>query len=333
VFYKPDDSSKQIPGRLKDWFKGKRGRLRKIPGGLKKIELSKIAEHSGWIRWGIVVLAIFLLSEIISRGMSLFIRPVYPPMPKKPVAVAPTAVPSEDYDAILRRNMFNVEGKIPEAFEQGLLDCMSQARPTGQRILLLGTIVMNDDWLSVALVQEEGNPLKIGVKKDEFFFDGKFQAMKIERKRLCFQVRATQEFEYVEIPEDPGALGVSTAPSLTGIGEGVTPTSETTFAVKKSFLDEKISNLNEILQTARAVPYTEPGTNKMKGFLMQSIDPGSPFAQLGLRQGDILVGVNDITLDNPGKGLEAFQRLRNSPRVSLEVMRGGQRTTLSYELK
>ena len=77
----------------------------------------------------------------------------------------------------------------------------------------------------------------------------------------------------------------------------------------------------------------EPGSGKFRGFLVQSVDPGSPFSALGIRQGDILTGVNDIVLDNAGKGLEAFQRLRNSPKITLDVIRGGSKQTMSYDVK
>ncbi len=293
-------------------------------------ELKTIGEHSGAIRWTLAVVALFLAAELSSRIIGLFIRPTYPTALRRAMPSAQPVYPADDYDAILRRNMFNVEGKIPPPFDQGLLDCMSQAKPSTQRLQLQGTIVMNDEKLSVALIQEEGNPLKIGVKKDETFFD-KFVAMKVERKKFCFQVKSTQEFEYVEIPDDSSGLGGS--PSLSGGGDGIQPVSENSFAIKKNFLSEKLGNLNEILQTARAVPNIEPGTGKFKGFLIQSIESNSPFAQLGLRQGDVLTDVNDINLDNPGKGLEAFQKLKDSPQVTLVIIRGGQKTTLNYEVK
>jgi len=242
--------------------------------------------------------------------------------------------PTEDYESIVRRNMFNVEGKIPDPFDQGRLDCFSQAKPSNQRVQLLGTIVMTDERFSVALVQEDGNPLKLGVKKDEIFFDGKFQALKVDRKKFCFQVKSTGDFEYVEIPDDSGGLGVASGPSTSfGVTEGISAASETEFAVDKNVLEKQLLNLNEILQTARAVPYVEPGSGKFKGFLVQSVEANSPFASLGIRQGDVLTQVNDIVLDNAGKGLEAFQRLRNAQSVDLKVIRGGQETTLSYKLK
>lgn len=338
---------KNIPKRLKSWLEGANGKKRSLLGrdkvsgrfksldfDFRNIELKNLSQYSGWIRWGLIVLVVFLLADAVSSVVGLFIRPVYPPIPKKPMAYSPVQTPSEDYESILRRNMFNVEGKIPDPFDQGLLDCLSQAKPSTQRILLQGTIVMNDERQSVALIQEEGSPIKIAVKKDEPFFDGKFLAMKVDRKKFCFQVRATQDFEYIEIPEDNLGMGVS-APSLDGGrgADGITPLSENDYAVKQSFLEKNLLNLKDILETARAVPYIDQLSGKFQGFLIQSIDATSPFAQLGIRQGDLLTGVNDIVLDNAGKGLEAFQRLRSSPKITLKVVRDGQEKTLNYDVK
>lgn len=228
--------------------------------------------------------------------------------------------------------MFNVEGTIPDPFDQGQLDCFTQARPTSAPIQLLGTIVMTDDKYSVALVQEDNNPQKIGVKKDEYFFGDKYQAMKVERHRLCFQVRATQDMEFVEIPLAGGDLGLS-GPSLQSSTEGITPVSENEYMVNQAFLEKNLLNLNEILQTAKATGYTDPATGKFKGFLIQSIDDNSPFRKLGINQGDVLTAVNDIVLDNAGKGLEAFQKLRNSPKITLQILRGGQPQTKSFNIK
>jgi len=353
---KSNDDSRGVPKRLKQWIQGARSRgskyikkptLKNIRGSfrglpkklqnieldLRKVDLKNVSQHEGWIRLGLIVLAVFLLSEVTARVIGLFIRPVYPNLPQKTASMSGTSnQPTEDYESILRRNIFNVEGTIPDPFDQGLLDCFSQAKPSAQRMSLLGTIVMGDEKSSVALVMEEGGTQKLGVRKGETFF-GKYEAMKVERKKLCFQVKATQDMEYIEIPEDNSGLGVS-SPSFSGMsGEGIQPVSETEFAVKKDFLDKQLLNLNDILQTARAVPYIDQGSGKFRGFLIQSIDAQSPFAQLGIKQGDILTGVNDIVLDNAGKGLEAFQRLRSAPTVDLKVIRGGQETSLNYKVK
>jgi general secretion pathway protein C len=317
----------KLSKRLPDKFK-------KFDFDLKEVNLKNVSEYSTWIRWGLVVLGVFLLAQITAGIIGLNLKPTFPKPPPR-VAARPTNAPQvQDFGGIERRNIFNVEGTIPEPIEAGQLDCMSQARPTSQPIELLGTIVMSDERFSVALINQSGNQLRLGVKKDDLFGDGKYQAMKVDRKRLCFQVRATQEMEYVEIPEEKGGMAVSQASFVGGAsGTGIKPVSETQYEVKRTFLDEKLGNLTNILQTARAVPYTDPGTGKFKGFLIQSIDSDSPFAELGLRQGDVLTGVNNIVLDNPGKGLEAFQALRGSDAINLKIIRGGRDSSLQYSVK
>ncbi len=298
---------------------------------LRKVDVVSVSEYLVWARRLLFVLGLFFLAGITARLLGSFIKPaVLPPSPRSAGPVGRPA-PKDDYGAILRRNMFNVQGTIPDPFDQGQLDCFSQARATTAPMQMLGTIVMNDDKFSVALVQEEGNPAKVAVRKDDTFFNNKYTAMKVERFRLCFQVRATQDFEFVEIPQSGQELGL-TGPRLQGSGEGIVPKAENQFEIKADYLEKNLQDLNRILQSARAVPHTD-ATGKFRGFLIQSLDQGSIFAQLGIRQGDVLTTVNDIVLDNPGKGLEAFQKLRNSQKISLQVLRGGQQTTMSYDVK
>lgn len=313
---------------------------KKFPENFRRFQLDirnadpeSVSRYLTWAKRGLFVLGLFFLSGVAARLLGSFIKPTALPPSNRISGPVGRPAPKEDYDEILRRNMFNVEGTIPDPFDQGQLDCFSQARPTTSPIQLLGTIVMNDDKFSVALLQEDGNPQKIAVKKDEGFFNEKFQAMKVERNRFCFQVRNTQELEFIEIPQG-GDLGM-TGPSLTSgtPTEGITPVSENQFVVNQDFLEKNLLNLNEILQTARATPYVDPNTGKFRGFLIQSMDPTSPFRKLGVNQGDVLTAVNDIVLDNAGKGLEAFQKLRNSPKVSLQVLRGGQPYSMSYDIR
>ncbi len=305
--------------------------FRKLQLDLRKADPETITTYLTWAKRALFVLALYFLGGVAARLAGSFIKPTPMPPSQRISGAVGRPSPKEDYDEILRRNMFNVEGTIPDPFDQGQLDCFSQARPTSAPMQLLGTIVMSDDKYSVALVQEEGSQ-KTAVKKDESFFNDKYQAMKIERNRLCFQVRNTQEMEYIEIPTSGQDLALA-GPSLHSGTDGIAAVSENQFVVNQGFLEKNLLNLNEILQTARAIPYVDRSSGKFRGFLIQSIDANSPFKKLGVNQGDVLTAVNDIVLDNAGKGLEAFQKLRNSPKVTLQVLRGGQPHMMSYDIK
>lgn len=298
----------------------------------EKIRLESVSEHQGKFRWGLLLLSVFLASAIASRITALLIKPTYTPIPPKPILAQKTPTPYEDLSIIEQRNIFDNENLIPEPFDRGMLDCFSQARPSTQGIKLLGTIVMNDETLSVALVEGSSPNQKQAVKKNEVFFEGsnQYQALKIDRKRICFQVKSSQEFEYVEIPEE-GGLNVAGLSMGGSSRDGIIVSGENRFQIKKAFLDEQMNNLANILQTAKAVPAIEGG--KMKGFLIQSIEEDSIFSSLGLGEGDVLKQVNGITLDNAGKGLEAFTALKGSNKIELTINRGGQEQTLQYEVK
>lgn len=327
----PLTKSRREPSRIGAAFKNR------IPKGLAEFDFRQMdgqwfARNETRLRWVLIVLAIYLLAQLTSSTIVSLIKPSYLPIPKRGSSVANRKVPTENYDSIENRNIFNMEGTIPSPFEPSLLDCFEQARPSREPIELLGTIVMSDEDYSVALVTQRGGKEPLGVKKSDVFFDN-YIAMKVDRKRLCFQVRSTQELETIEIAEDAMAkVSATLSNSSNSSSGGINVVSDNEYKVKRSFLDEKLLNLNEVLQTARAIPYMEPGTGKMKGFLIQAIDPNSPFAELGFRPGDILTNINNINMDNAGKGLEAFQALRNTSEINLTVLRGGTPKSIKYQV-
>jgi len=306
-------------------------KLKNVKFDPEKIRLESVSEHQKKFSLGLLILSVFLASALASRIASLLITPTYTPIPPKPVLAQREPTPTEDLSVIEQRNIFDNENLVPEPFDQGMLDCWSQARPSTQRFNLLGTIVMNDESLSVALVENQGTSQKQAVKKDELFFDNKFQAMKVDRKRLCFQVKATQEFEYIQIPEEGGFIAGGLTTGGMGMRDGITTTGENRYQIQQGYLDAQLNDLSNVLQTAKAVPAIEGG--KMKGFLIQSIEEDSVFSSLGLGAGDVLKEVNGIVLDNAGKGLEAFTALKGSKKVELTVTRGGQDQVISYEIK
>lgn len=102
------------------------------------------------------------------------------------------------------------------------------------------------------------------------------------------------------------------------------------YAVPQSYLDAVLTNLNGVLQSARAVPYrTKAGA--FAGFEIEAIEAKSDLRKLGLLAGDILLQINDTVLDAPGKGLEAFQTISLSKTVKLHLLRKKKRLVLSYE--
>ncbi len=56
-------------------------------------------------------------------------------------------------------------------------------------------------------------------------------------------------------------------------------------------------------------------------------------AALGLRNGDVIEMVNGIKLDDPTKGLEMFQSLKNQSHFTINLKRYNNKMTLTYDVR
>jgi len=114
-------------------------------------------------------------------------------------------------------------------------------------------------------------------------------------------------------------------------GAGVKKLSEGRFIVDQRAVQATTENMSQILMQARALPYLEHG--KTVGFRMSEIVPNSIYTRIGLQNGDIIQQVNSQSLDDPGKFFQLYQGLQNEKTIAIDLIRGGQRQTLNYDIR
>jgi type II secretory pathway component PulC len=102
------------------------------------------------------------------------------------------------------------------------------------------------------------------------------------------------------------------------------------YVVPQAYLDKLILNLETVLKTAKAVPEVGPD-NQLKGFKVTLVEKGSEFKKLGIEKNDLLVQINDVTLSEPIKALEAFQSIRTANPVKVHLLRKNQKVVLTYQ--
>jgi general secretion pathway protein C len=81
----------------------------------------------------------------------------------------------------------------------------------------------------------------------------------------------------------------------------------------------------------RMIPYFEG--NKAAGYRLAAIRPGTTFERLGFQGGDILQQVNGLDLSSPEKIAAIFGNLKDEKKVSVNILRQGQKNTLTYEIR
>ena len=73
--------------------------------------------------------------------------------------------------------------------------------------------------------------------------------------------------------------------------------------------------------------------NKSAGYRIAAIRPGTTFEHLGFQGGDVLQQVNGLDIASPEKLYTIFMNLKDEKQVSVNILRQGQKTTLTYEIR
>jgi general secretion pathway protein C len=115
------------------------------------------------------------------------------------------------------------------------------------------------------------------------------------------------------------------------IDGGIKKIDDTTFEISKDLIAKVTENPMAFMKGARVVPAMKNG--KPEGIKLYAIRPSSPYAKLGLTNGDTLSSVNGLEITSAEKGLEIYQKLRSATSLELDVIRRGKPVTLKYTIK
>ncbi len=115
------------------------------------------------------------------------------------------------------------------------------------------------------------------------------------------------------------------------IDGGIKKLDDNTFEISRDLVAKVTENPMAFMKGARVVPAMKNG--KPEGIKLYAIRPSSPYAKLGLTNGDTLTSVNGLEITTAEKGLEIYQKLRSSTSLEVEVLRRGKPVTLKYSIK
>ena len=260
-----------------------------------------------------LTLSAYFLADTVDTliGRSLDAAPRFTtPVERNRSAIEPRRELS-DYSSILERGLFG-EGKGPSS------------APTVQSSVyrLIGTV--EGKAFSGAVLEDD---------KEQAFYrshqklpDGS-QIVKVLRDRITMR-RADGSTTELQIVDDTKIVDITKAAKGAA---GVRRLSEGKWVVDQREVAASTENINQLLTQARALPYMEQG--KTVGFRISEIVPGSLYEKIGLQNGDIIQKINAQEVDDPGKFFQMYQSLKEERNISIDLMRGGQRQTLNYEIR
>lgn len=127
----------------------------------------------------------------------------------------------------------------------------------------------------------------------------------------------------VAVPQShPVSVGNVTAVSQQGAGS---------YMIDQRALNAALDNPAQAMTDARLLPSQKDG--KVEGFRASEVKPNGLFSMIGIKNGDVILRLNDLPMDSPDKALQSFIALKGQNRLKLDLVRDGQPVTFNYDIR
>jgi general secretion pathway protein C len=221
------------------------------------------------------------------------------------------------YQAIIERNLFKTKaetGSGPDKLDIETLE------PTDLKLELLGTIT-GDKKEAYAVIEDAT------IKKQDLYRIGdtiqNATIKMILREKVVLNVNGKDEILGIEKARGNREIGGSSSKLGAASSQNVT--------VKRSQIDSAIKDVNTLMKQVRIRPNFRNG--KPDGFRLTGIRPNSIFYNMGLKSGDIIMGVDGKDIESVDDALKFYQNLQSSSRVQLQIKRRGRIKTIDYHIE
>jgi general secretion pathway protein C len=225
--------------------------------------------------------------------------------------------PSLDYyKMIMTRNIF---GSQQEASSEGEEEVV-ELQPTTLKLSLLGTV--SGDQNNAFAVIEETSKKKQGLYRVGDSIQGAL-VKRILRGKVVLRVKDRDEMLTIE---EAVASRMSREPVVSQPIE-----KEAAIMVSRADVEESIKNVHQLLSQVRVRPHFRDG--KADGLWITNIKAGSLFERLGLRNGDIVQGIDGRIIKTPDDALEVYKRFRLGSSMALQIKRNNEQQVIHYTFR
>lgn len=281
---------------------------------------------------GIAIIALLagIATERLSARLGSSFLPKAGSKPTPPAATPPRTEDLSFYAPILTNGLFGKGATGPLTLFTNAPTAAQAAPATAPtELLLLGTVVGSFRETFALVRHTTKNEERVFRLGDLVFDAGRLAEV---RKESAFIVINNKKVELLtpmtpaaSLPATPPAAGTArTATAVTSSGAG-------NFVIDQRALNAALDNPAQAMSDARLLPSQKDG--KVEGFRASEVKPSGLFSMIGIKNGDVLLRLNDFPMDSPDKALQSFIALKGQNRLKLDIIRDGQPQTFNYEIR
>jgi general secretion pathway protein C len=237
--------------------------------------------------------------------------------------------PLTQYEAVAKRNLFDVKTKVAENVEPVDIESMEQ---TELKLKLWGTVLGTPADKSYAVIEDTKYRIQTLYHQGDAIQDAVIKM--ILRGKVILKVNDRDEILEMEKVEGsgPGAREAE-GPEMTTLqpDRSFSPAATQKIFLERAEIDKALENINDLMQQVKVMPNFDNG--EPDGFRLSGIKTDSLVRKMGLRNGDVITGVNGNPIRTMEDAMGFYQQLSGASSVILQTKRRGREKTFEYNIK
>jgi general secretion pathway protein C len=297
----------------------------------------------------LTIINLACLTAAAYLGVSLFYKALDRRLATAPVvtaAVIPQAKAQRErpkaeshYGLILDRNLFKTKAVAAPAPEKKTELNLENLEQTQLKLKLWGTVAppkeaaQNEaaDTRAYAVIEDTTLRKQNLYRKGDSIQNATVKA--ILREKVILNVNGKDEILEMEklvagkggpVPRSISSRSVSASPST-----GTTRAQRIT--LKRSLIEDSIQDITKLMTQVKITPHMEDGVPD--GLALSNIQPNSIFRRMGLRNGDVLKGVDGQEIQSVDDALRLYDNLKTADTVMVELKRRGREKSIEYRVR
>lgn len=270
---------------------------------------------------GIAFCAVKIFYQVTTASLDRSLTPLTQNAPQITSKGENATAATVDTHAILARNLFHVDVDAAARPVSKSVDIGSLAQ-TRLDLRLWGTVAAPGDN-AYAVIEDVKKKRQLLLRVNDRIEDATLKM--ILREKVILEVSGKDEvlemerFRTLHRPMRTAFRGPET-----GIGEEHV-------RVPRQEIESAVKNVNQLMRQVRIRPHFTNG--RADGLRLTGIRSGSIFSRMGLRSGDVLVGVDGERIQSVDDALKFYKSLKSGGSVKLQVRRGSREKTIDYRVE
>jgi general secretion pathway protein C len=236
--------------------------------------------------------------------------------------------PLSYYHPINERNLFSLKADEPQK-KEAKLD-VEELKQTDLQLKLWGTVI-GDEGDSYAVIEDAKERSQNLYKIDDQVQNAVIK--EIHREKVVLMVNGDYEIlEMEKMESGPAVRTASSRPRAVQRGaEHEAAPASSNIALKREKIQAAVGNLNELMKQVRIRPHFKDG--QPDGLTLSGVRSGSIFSEMGLRNGDVIIGVDGQKIESVDDALGLYQNLQSANNVQVQIRRRGRLQNIDYQVE